>query len=206
MVRAVYVPWSACMRARGGDGKPLCHPMVGTRCHLSPSWTSSQFLAPVLSRVIRLPAKGPLSVTALCRDAGLQQREGSRCAEISCMKLSSHVQHLEISCWLPGLRLSVLGREVGSDLGPVTFLLRHANEVSHGRTVGPFLITLKKPFSCLTFLYGGSYQREVASYSQLKLKWRGVESKCIEYGWRSVCDLCLKDLSEQLNFWVISFV
>lgn len=65
------------------------------------------------------------------------------------------------------------GPDVDSDLGPVTFLLHHASEVSRGRTICPFLVMLKKPFSCLTFLCDGSGQRKVASYSQLKLKQKG---------------------------------
>lgn len=56
----------------------------------------------------------------------------------------------------------MLGGDADSDLGPVTFLLHHAQEVSHGRTALSFLTMLKKTFSCLTFLCvvarGGSGQ------------------------------------------------
>lgn len=161
------------MWEQGRDGRPLCHPMVGTRCPVSPDCTSSQLLVLVLWCGIRLPARG-LYLSLLC--AMIQDCSRQRAVNV----LKSVALNLNFKCAVlqdvllaAGLGLSVLGWDVDRGLGAVMFLLYHASSVSHGRTICLFLIMLEKPYSCLTFLSVGSCQREVASFSESKPKWRG---------------------------------
>lgn len=182
---------------QGRDRKPQCRSMVGMRCPLSPGWTSSQLLTPVLSCVIRLPAKGLLSLTALCRITA--EREGNRCAKISGMKLISHVQESEI-WWLLGLRLSVLGWDVNGDLGPVTFCSIMPVKFLMGKQYVPFSLCLKSPFPISHFCLMEVTKEKLL----LTVNWswtRGGLCLNISRVWRRMCALCLKDSSEQLNRW-----